>query len=151
MVQGTTGPHLSPSKHSWEAPEKFKGHYYHVQDFIHQYKWVLADCQITSDKKCKEITNYCSTKVSRLIKSLDVYRNHNWEALKKQILKLYDADRDGAHYHKRDIERFIEAFSTKTLNNLAAWKYYVQEFMVVAQGLKNDKVSQEKDVNTYFG
>ena len=65
---------------------------YHVWDFIRQYKQVLADCQITSgEEKCKEITNYCSTKVSQLIESLDEYRNHDWEAL-KQILKLYNAD-----------------------------------------------------------
>ena len=151
MVQGTTGPHLLPGKRSREAPKKFKGHYYHVQDFIRLYEQVLADCQITSEEeKCKGITNYCSTKVFRLIESLDEYRDHDWEALKKQILNLYDADWDGAHYHKRDIEKLKEAFSMKTLDNLAAWKYYIREFMVVAQGLKNDKVIQEKDVNTYF-
>ena len=140
MVKGTTRPHLLPSKHSQEAPEKFKGHYYHIWDFICQYEPVLADCQITSDEEeCEGITNY-STKVAQLIESLDKYRNYDWKALKKQVLKLYNADRDGAHYCKRDIEKLIEAFSIKTLDNLAAWKYYVQEFMVVAQGLKNDKV-----------
>ncbi|KAF8547329.1 hypothetical protein OG21DRAFT_1490321 [Imleria badia] len=151
MVQGPTGPHLLPSRHSRDAPEKFKGHYYKVTDFIQQYKQVLADCQITDDQeKCEGITNYCSTKVCQLIESLDEYRANNWSALKKQILKLYDADREQAQYQKQDIESIIKTYSQKPLENLTAWKHYVQEFMVIAQGLKNDKVIQEGDFDTYF-
>jgi hypothetical protein len=54
-------------------------------------------CQITTNKdKCEGIINYCSTKIICLIESLDEYKEHQWDDLKKKSLNLYDADRDEA-------------------------------------------------------
>jgi hypothetical protein len=55
---------------------------------------------MTTDKdKCEGITNYCGTKVVRLIESLDEYREYRWDDLKKKLLNLYDADIDEALYN----------------------------------------------------
>ncbi|KAF8549719.1 hypothetical protein OG21DRAFT_1420860, partial [Imleria badia] len=136
---------------SRDASEKFKGHYYRVKDFIRQYEQVLLDCQITiNQEKYEGITNYCSTKVCRLIESFDAYRAHDWDTLKKQILKLYDADREEARYQKRDREKLVKDYSKRPLENLATWKHYVREFMIITQGLKNDKATVQPNFNTYF-
>jgi len=70
-----SGPYMLPSRCSRDAPETFKGHYTCVKDFLHQYDQLLTQCQITSNQeKCEGITNYTSTSVTCLIKSLDDYQ-----------------------------------------------------------------------------
>jgi hypothetical protein len=100
MVSGATGPAMLPTKRSHDAPEKFKGHYSKVKSFLCQYERLLTQHQMTTDKdKCEGITNYCGTKVVRLIESLDEYREYRWDDLKKKLLNLYDADIDEALYN----------------------------------------------------
>jgi hypothetical protein len=77
MVSGPSEPTMLPTRQSHDVPEKFKGHYSKVTPFLCQYERLLMQCQITTYKdKCKGITNYCSTKVVRLIESLDEYKDY---------------------------------------------------------------------------
>jgi hypothetical protein len=63
---------MLPGKRSEEAPDKFKGHYSKIKEFIRHYERLLTQCQITTDKEqCEGITTYCSTEVNHLIESLD--------------------------------------------------------------------------------
>ena len=71
---------MLPDKRSQDAPNKFKGHYSKIKEFIRHYEGLLIQCQITTNKeKCEGITTYCSTEVNQLIKSLGKYRTPKWE------------------------------------------------------------------------
>ena len=127
MVSGPPGPSMLPTKWSRDVPEKFKGHYSKIKEFIRHYEWLLAQCQITTDKeKCEGITTYCSSEVTWLIESLDEYRTPNWDVLKGRLLHLYDAEQDEAWYQLGDLDRLIHKYAKKTLRTLSDWKTYIR-------------------------
>ena len=142
---------MLPDKRSQDAPNKFKGHYSKIKEFIRHYERLLTQCQITTEKeKCEGITTYCSTEVNRLIESLDEYRTPKWEDLKEKLLHLYDAERDEARYQLRDLDRLVRKHVKKSLCTLLDWKTYVWKFTVIAQWLKAEQVIQDEDYRTSF-
>jgi len=151
MVGTGTAPTTLPSHKSRDAPDKFKGHYSKVREFLRQYERLLTQCQITLDKKkCEGITNYCTSQVGRLIESLDEYEDEDWEGLKATILHLYDAEREDACYRKSDLRKLTQKYAKKSLDKMSQWKAYVRKFTVVAQWLKAAKVIQDEEYCTYF-
>ena len=104
MVGTRTVPTTLPSHKSHDTPNKFKGHYSKVKEFLCQYKWLLTQCQIIIDReKCEGVTNYCTSQVRRLIESLDEYEDDDWDGLKDKILHLYDVEQEDACYRKSDL------------------------------------------------
>ena len=75
------------------APEKFKGEYTYVCQFIQHYKRLCDHKRvIDDDEKCETITQYCSKKVGEFIKALESYSSSHWSQLKTDLLKFYDND-----------------------------------------------------------
>jgi len=75
------------------APPLFKGEYKQVVRFIEHYCHLLEYYQVTSDQdQCRGIIEYCSQDVEDFILSCPDYIVPNWEALKEEILKYYDAE-----------------------------------------------------------
>ena len=142
---------MLPSKRSQEAPDKFKGHYFKIKEFICHYEQLLTQCQITTDKEiCKGITTYYSIEVNQLIEFLDKYRIPQWKDLKEKLLHLYDAEGDEARNQLGDLDRLIYKHVKKSLCTLLDWKTYVQKLTVIAQWLKAEQVIQDEDYRTSF-
>jgi len=56
------------------APEKFKGEYNYVSQFIQHYECLCDQNNVILGKeKCETVTQYCSKKVGEFIKALDSY------------------------------------------------------------------------------
>jgi hypothetical protein len=110
-----TAPHIStrtvldlPVPGSRNAPTKFKGGYRKVRKFIDHYEKLLKYCNVTLDEeKCQSILMYCSRSVSHFIEALDSYDKNDWSALKKDLLKYYDADLDKIRWSERDLVPFV--------------------------------------------
>lgn len=68
----------------------------------------------------------------------------------KQILTLYDAEREEARYCLEDQRRLVRKSAWKELKTLEYWKSYICHYIVMAQWLKTKGVITDNDYNTYF-
>jgi len=144
-------PITLPSHRSRDAPDKFKGHYSKVREFLHQYEQLLTQCHIYNDmEKCEGITNYCSSQVGWLIESLDEYERDDWDGLKDKILHLYDGEQEDAHYQKSDLRKLTQKYAKKSLDKMSQWRAYEHKFTLVAQWLKAAGAIQDEEYCTYF-
>jgi mannosyltransferase OCH1-like enzyme len=99
-----------PIPGSKAAPKKFKGDFTEVKKFIKHYKKLCDYNQVTSDKdRCETVSQYTSHHVTEFIEGLDSYENLDWNALKADILKYYDADLDTKYYKRQDLVSYVKA------------------------------------------
>lgn len=140
-----------PIPRSRLAPEKFRGDYSKVQAFITHYELLCDYNNIETDReKCETIIRYVSSKVRQVILGLNSYASKNWTTLKKDLLLLYDAERDVKRYRVRDIIKFVKKTKNKSIHNLAGWKKYVRNFIMIAGWLlEQNKLTTDAHA-TYF-
>ncbi|PBK93501.1 hypothetical protein ARMGADRAFT_1030124 [Armillaria gallica] len=80
------------------APAKFSGKYDTVKKFICQYKQIFAVYNIPDKEKCRQIIDYCSTKVTRFVEAIDSFVKEDWVQLEKDILTYYNAELNESRY-----------------------------------------------------
>ncbi|KIJ60178.1 hypothetical protein HYDPIDRAFT_99232, partial [Hydnomerulius pinastri MD-312] len=132
------------------APIKFKGDYTTVKRFLQHYERLLIQNNVTSDnEKCENITQYCSTRVSKFIEVLSGYRKNDWAKLKDQILDHFDADKDTKRYKPKDLQKYVKHQRTKPIRSLAAWKKYTRNFVQIADWLLSQSKISDSDYSTY--
>jgi hypothetical protein len=140
-----------PQPGSRTAPEKFKGDYTKVRTFVKQYERLLALCNVTNDRdKCENITQYCGSKTNRLIEVLKAYQEGNWPALKNQILKLFDADRDLKRYKIRDLDDFVRHRKSIPIKTLSDWTKFIKDFIAIAGWLQLRNKISDDDYSVYL-
>jgi hypothetical protein len=140
-----------PQPGSRTAPEKFKGDYMKVRTFVKQYERLLALCNVTNDRdKCENITQYCGSKTNRLIEVLKAYQEGNWPALKNQILKLFDADRDLKRYKIRDLDDFVRHRKSIPIKTLSDWTKFIKDFIAIAGWLQLRNKISDDDYSVYL-
>ena len=145
-----TKPYL-PGPRNRDAPETFKGDYRKIKTFLTHYERLLSQCNITSDEeKCQQITIYCNTPVKHFITVQESYIGNDWDNLKACLLDHYDADREAARYNLGDLLHFIHRSARKTIISLSDWKDYRRKFTEIAQWLKNEKIINETEYQTYL-
>ena len=107
------------------APEKFRGDFDKVKEFIQYYERLCAQNNVTLDaEKCETLLRYCSKRERETIKNIPSYVTPNWNRLKADILKLYDADLDTKRYTIKDVREFSKKHKEKEIHDLAAWRKY---------------------------
>lgn len=103
-----------PNPGSKLAPEKFRGDFHKVADFLAHFERLCAQHNVTDDEeKCKAVLRYCSRKERQTIKNMESFIAGNWAQLHSAILNLYDADLDTKRYRVKDIKRFVSKRRTK--------------------------------------
>ncbi|KAG1876938.1 hypothetical protein C8R48DRAFT_768505 [Suillus tomentosus] len=145
------GPLILPYPGAKHAPPKFKGDYTQVKEFIKRYENICQQCHVTTQKDlCENVIQYCSSQVSALIEVLDSYNTHNWQQLKTDLLKYYDADRDSKRYTPRDLVRFVRDRKEKPIKTLSEWKRYTRKFTTIGGWLMTHKKISANDHATYL-
>ncbi|TFK16853.1 hypothetical protein FA15DRAFT_551587, partial [Coprinopsis marcescibilis] len=140
-----------PVRGSHHAPRTFKGKYSEIERFIDHYERLLQQHHISSDAdKCKGIKEYCSDSVIDFIESNPHFTTPNWNNLKDDLLKYYDADRTRARFRPADLFEFVQKASSKPCENLAQWKKYYRKYNVIAGALLKKSVISARDVSGYF-
>ena len=133
------------------APEKFRGDFHKVREFIQHFERLCAQNNVVKDaEKCETVLRYCSRRERQTIKNILSYSTKKWEKLKYDILKLYDADLDTKKYKVRDVRNFSKKQKQKKVRNLAEWKKYCRAFLRVAGSLLAEKKIGSKEYATYF-
>ncbi|KAF7965113.1 hypothetical protein HWV62_45565 [Athelia sp. TMB] len=141
-----------PLLNSRSAPEKFSGNYAKVRGFLEHYELLLEQHNVHSEvNKCELVTRYCSKKVTEFIQVLSSYIAKDWNMLKADILKYYDADLDSKRYKEHDLSKLVKGCRDKKIRNLSAWHEYSRKFIPVAGWLlKKRKVTQEEYATYYW-
>ena len=133
------------------APEKFRGHFHKVKEFIQHYERLCIQNNVTSDQeKCKTLLRYCSKREKQTIKNIPSFNTSNWSKLHSDMLKLYHADLDTKRYKVKDIRSFSRRQKAKKIKDLATWKKYCRKFLRIAGSLLNGAKISNKEYATYF-
>src|ERR1700728_1339976 len=120
------------------APEKFRGDFHKVKEFIQHYERLCIQNNVTLDiEKCETLLRYCSKRERQTIKNVPSYNVQNWSRLRSDILRLYDADLDTKRYKVKDVRIFSKRQKAKRIKDLAAWKKYCRKFLRIAGSLLN--------------
>jgi hypothetical protein len=134
-----------------QAPEKFRGDFHKVREFIQHFERLCAQNNVVKDEeKCETLLRYCSSRERQTIKNIPSYSAKKWEKLRYDILKLYDADLDTKRYKVRDIRSFSKKHKQKKIRNLGDWKKYCRAFIRVAGSVLTEKKIGSKEYATYF-
>src|ERR1700727_2392062 len=133
------------------APEKFRGDFHKVKEFIQHYERLCIQNNVTLDKeKCETLLRYCSKREEQTIKNIPSYNTLIWSKLRSDMLKLYDADLGTKRYKVKDIRSFSKKQKARRIRDLAAWKKYCRKFLRIAGSLLNGAKISEKEYATYF-
>ena len=133
------------------APEKFRGDFHKVKEFIQHYERLCAQNNVTLDtEKCETLLRYCSKREKQTIKNIPSFTAKSWGRLREDILKLYDADLDTRRYKVKDVRNFSKKQKAKKIRDLAGWKKYCRAFLRIAGSLLTDDKITDKEYATYF-
>src|SRR6266436_3453762 len=133
------------------APEKFRGDFHKVKEFVQHYERLCIQNNVTSDQeKCETLLRYCSKREKQTIKNIPSFNASNWSKLCSDMLKLYDADLDTKRYKVKDIRSFSRDQKAKRIKDLATWKKYCRKFLRIAGSLLNGAKISDKEYATYF-
>jgi hypothetical protein len=133
------------------APEKFRGDFHKVKEFIQHYERLCAQNNVTADTdKCETLLRYCSKREKQTIKNISSFRAKSWGRLREDILRLYDADLDTRRYKVKDVRNFSRKQKTKKIRDLAGWKKYCRAFLRIAGSLLSAEKITEKEYATYL-
>lgn len=133
------------------APEKFRGDFHKVKEFIQHYERLCVQNNVTSDtEKCETLLCYCSKREKQTIQNIPNFTAKSWGRLREDILRLYDADLDTKRYKVRDVRNFSKKQKAKRIRDLAGWKKYCRAFLRIAGSLLAEEKIGDKEYATYF-
>lgn len=133
------------------APEKFRGDFHKVKEFIQHYERLCVQNNVTLDtEKCETVLRYCSKRERQTIKNVPSYIARDWARLSADILRLYDADLDSKRYKVKDIRDFSKKHKKRHIRDLAEWRKYCRAFLRVAGSLLAEGRITTNDYDTYF-
>ena len=148
-----TGPNSLPIVGQKGAPKKFRGKSEDVELFIKHYERLCSQRSIEDDvEKVENISQYCSKEVRECIESLNSYTEKSWKALKKDILELYDAEKEQRKFRLGHLEAFIKKSRHQSvMKNKSAWVRYRRKFLTIAGWLRKEgKLNDLEQERLYF-
>jgi hypothetical protein len=111
------------------APEKFRGDFHKVKEFIQHYERLCVQNNVTLDEeKCDMLLRYCSRRERQTIQNIRSFKAKSWGRLREDILGLYDADLDTKRYKVKDVRNFSKKQKERKIRDLAGWKKYCEYF-----------------------
>ncbi|TBU62627.1 hypothetical protein BD310DRAFT_986943 [Dichomitus squalens] len=123
-----------PMRGSHKAPRTFKEHAHRVKDFLDEYETLLKHNNVTdAAQSCKVIMRYCSHDVREILETLD---QTDWDTMKSQIEKIFDAEKPDQRYQKKDLSEFTRKAKVKPMTSMTRVRNYQREFQKIAGWLK---------------
>ncbi|KIM51064.1 hypothetical protein SCLCIDRAFT_33765 [Scleroderma citrinum Foug A] len=133
------------------ASELFRGDHSHIRNFLDHYERLCALHNVVNDKeKVHSILQYCSTKVQETIEGMIHYHIPDWDRLKHDLLKYFDADLSDERFYERDLKNFVVDSMRCPINSLIAFRSYHRDFIHIGGWLRNQGRISEDEFNRYF-
>ena len=90
------------------APELFRGDHSQISTFLDHYERLCALHNVVDDQeKVDSILRYCSTRVQEIIEGMTHFHVPNWDELKNDLLKHFDADLSDERFYEKDLKNFV--------------------------------------------
>ena len=120
--------------------------YRKVKDFFTNVETACHKEGVTSSKEmCKAVVRYSSQEVVSVIKGLVSFKNHDYTALKTELIFMYDGDRTEVEYGVSDIRHLAKRWNKVKIQDLSTYKEYYKEFQKIVGWLYvRGKVSEEE-------
>jgi Aspartyl protease len=133
------------------APELFRGDYSNIRGFLDHYERLCAFHNVVDDyEKVNSILQYCSAKVRETIEGMAHFHFPDWEELKNDLLKYFDADLSDERFYERDLKQFVVQSAHKTISTLMDFREYCREFIRIGGWLLHQGRISEEEHNRYF-
>ncbi|KIM57881.1 hypothetical protein SCLCIDRAFT_28511, partial [Scleroderma citrinum Foug A] len=133
------------------APELFRGDHSHIRNFLDHYERLCALHNVVDDQeKVHSILQYCSTKVQETIEGMIHYHIPDWDCLKHDLLKYFDADLSDERFYERDLKNFVVDSMRHPIHSLIAFRSYNRDFICIGGWLRNQGRISEDEFNRYF-
>ncbi|KAJ7050468.1 hypothetical protein C8F01DRAFT_1263929, partial [Mycena amicta] len=140
-----------PVPGSKEAPRTFRGKYHEVERFIRHIEQLFTKNRVTDDKeRCTLVMDYCSTNVQNVIRMMEYYRTPRWAGLRREILRMFDAERTQHKYRPVDVVSFAKETNKKSLNSMTQWRRYTVKYNTIAGGPYGQGRLSEENYLGYF-
>ena len=140
-----------PPMSAKEAPLPFTGISSEANDFLDQYDGLLFKHSITLESdKVKGVLRYCSQDVRDWIENRDAFIQPDWNQLRADIRKYFDADRSVMPYNLGDVHEFSRRQSKKSITKLEEWHRYLRRYEAIAGKLKISGVISEEQFHQYL-
>ncbi|KAJ7062201.1 hypothetical protein C8F01DRAFT_1252030 [Mycena amicta] len=140
-----------PVPGSKEAPKTFRGKYHEVERFIRHIEHLFTKNRITNDKeRCTLILDYCSTNVQNVIRTMEYFRTPRWTGLRREILRMFDAERTQHKYRPVDVVSFAREMNKRSLNSMTQWRRYSVKYNTIAGGPYTQGRLSEENYLGYF-
>lgn len=133
------------------APKKFTGKSNEVQDWTEAMDSILRHCNVDdAGQQVQASLRYVSHAVKMVLKELEAVKTPNWETLKKDIARLYDAERTESRYLEKDLDALVSKNARHKMKSLSKYRKYERRFMRVAGFLyRSSRISADQR-NRYF-
>ncbi|KAF9526833.1 hypothetical protein CPB83DRAFT_740099, partial [Crepidotus variabilis] len=144
-----------PVRGSKNAPKTFQGKSSTVLRFIDHVERLFALHHIVNnDDRCNAILDYVTTKVADFIRISAHFPTAiipgDWDELRDEILKYYDADRQQSRYKPADLQAFLRKSHRGSCSTLTQWKKYYRTYSTIAGQLRVKGVLNLREYQTLF-
>ena len=134
-----------------ESPLQFTGISSEANDFLEQYEGLIFKHKLTLESdKVKGILRYCSQNIRDWIENRDAFLVPDWNQLKSDIQKYFDADQSQMPYNLGDVHNFSLRQSRKPITNLEDWHRYLRRYEAIAGRLKNNQIISLEQFHQYL-
>ncbi|TBU21913.1 hypothetical protein BD311DRAFT_782659 [Dichomitus squalens] len=114
------------------APKLFKGEASEVEPFLRRYERLATLHNLTAKERCETVTDYCNRHVRETIEGFKAYHESNWDQLKADIRKYWNADLESKRFRVKDLEVFVAYSQRHNITELRQWRKYLRNFIRVA-------------------
>ncbi|THU76705.1 hypothetical protein K435DRAFT_813142 [Dendrothele bispora CBS 962.96] len=141
---------LPPLGHR-EAPPKFKGQSYKIQNFIIHLERLFVKYNVTDGKdRCQALLTYSSRKVRELVEASEPFRKNNWNELVELLKEIYDAKKKERKYKPQLLRNLTDEWKYRDIKNISSFLRYVREFLRISGPLVHNELITSTQESEYF-
>lgn len=119
--------------------------------FVEHYEHLLGYYNVvTESDKCRGILKYCSQKIEDFIIACPNYITPDWNALRADILKYYDAERMETRITPSEFFTYLNGQMKKSITTLIQWKRYNRNYLSYGGFLKRKGQINNDEYEGYF-
>ncbi|TRM61672.1 hypothetical protein BD626DRAFT_598710 [Schizophyllum amplum] len=133
------------------APKTFHGRFDEVEGFLNHYEKLIQICNLsTGRERCQNLLPYCVPGVADFIRVSDSYLKSDWEGLKREISKWFNAEVARKRYKPIHVAAYVQKHRQEPLYNLTKWNKYYVGFKKRSGRLVSEKLMTRAKEAWYF-
>ena len=132
------------------APPTFRGDSADVELFIRRFERLAVSHHLTDQERCDMVTDYCGRIVRETIEGFKAYQDGDWEKLKSDIRRFWNADLQSKRFRVKDLETLVMQSQRQQIHELEDWRKYQRNFIRIAGWLRGQNKLSDDDYAYYM-